>query len=221
MVVLWKISPLIAGWLASRNNILFQHGLLGRDSTILELGSGTSGVTALTISPHVKNYICTDQKYALGLLERNLSENRPKKKNVSVNKKSPNPFVGVLPFDWELDSAENVFHLLRSQGIDVSNGFDAVLACDCIYNPTLVKPFVHACRDVCRLRQALSESRPTLCIIAQQLRSHDVMEEWLNETLDFFHIWRVPDELLDKGLRENTGFVVHHAILKTPQQPPT
>ena len=219
VIVLWKVTPLVAGWLASPQNFLFRFGILDSASTVLELGSGTSGVIASTISPLVKSFICTDQKYALGLLEQNLSENRPQRKIARSKKESSNSNVEVLPLDWEFDTVTSIPHLLRSKAIDVSNGFDAVISCDCIYNEALVEPFVQTCREICRLRQASVECRPTLCIIAQQIRSSDVMERWLGETLTFFRLWRVPDELLDEGLRENTGFVVHLALLKPLQQP--
>ena len=65
--------------------------------------------------------------------------------------------VKFHPLDWETDtpasSLASPWH---------RRSFDAVVACDCVYNEALVDPFVSACADVCRLReQELSESDPT------------------------------------------------------------
>lgn len=105
-------------------------------------------------------------------------------------------------------------------------GFDLVLACDCIYNDALVAPFVKTCADICRLRPAFADEtqrdrerggdgrRPTLCIIAQQLRSHEVFEEWVREALMEFRVWRLPDEVIGKQLGNGSGYVVHALLLR-------
>lgn len=109
---------------------------------------------------------------------------------------------------------------------DQDFGFDLVLACDCIYNDALVAPFLKTCADICRLRPVFSEAaggdresdedmwKPTLCIIAQQLRSHEVFEEWIREALMEFRVWRVPDEVIGKELGDGSGYVVHALLLR-------
>ena len=58
------------------------------------------------------------------------------------------------------------------------------------------------------------ECRPTICLIAQQLRSNVVFEEWLRCFLQRFQVWRVPDEMLSEELRIGKGYVVHIAVLQ-------
>lgn len=104
--------------------------------------------------------------------------------------------------DWETDDVSNL------QAVDL------VIACDCIYNEALIEPLNATCAALCRLRQSSSEKTPTLCLIAQQLRSPDVFEAWLKSFCALFRVWRVPDEMLLEGLREGSGFVVHVGIVR-------
>ncbi|KAK2741564.1 hypothetical protein FQN57_005547 [Myotisia sp. PD_48] len=109
-------------------------------------------------------------------------------------------------------------------GIDL--GFDLLVGCDCIYNDALVPPFVRACADICGLRPPAPEPmtseqpdrpkapRATICIIAQQLRSPEVFEMWLQYALESFHVWRVNDEILGPGLGTKAGYVVHILLLR-------
>ena len=97
------------------------------------------------------------------------------------------------------------------------SSFEVVIACDCIYNDTLIKPLVQTCIDVCKLRQngsALSENQSTVVIVGQQLRSDEVFESWLKEFHKSFRVWRMPDEQLVDGLRSDSGFVIHVGILR-------
>lgn len=55
---------------------------------------------------------------------------------------------------------------------------------------------------------------PTICVIAQHLRSPEVFETWLREALEDFRVWRVRDEVLSDGLRGGTGNVVHLLALR-------
>lgn len=77
----------------------------------------------------------------------------------------------------------------------------------------LVNPFVRTCADICQLANADSE-QPTLCIVAQQLRSDVVFEAWLKAFHKLFRVWRMPDDLLIDGLKGGSGFVVHVGILR-------
>jgi len=89
---------------------------------------------------------------------------------------------------------------------------DLVIACDCIYNEALIEPLNSTCAALCKLRA--KEDGPTLCLIAQQLRSPDVFEAWLRSFHQKFWVWRVPDALLSEGLREGSGFVVHVGVVR-------
>lgn len=114
-------------------------------------------------------------------------------------------------------------------------GFDLLISCDCIYNEALVAPFVRTCADICRLRPTyvpdnledeLNSSsfpsgpeenrsrRPTVCVIAQQQRSPDVFETWLRETMRYFRVWRVRDEVLGSKLQAGTGYLVHVLVVR-------
>ncbi len=95
--------------------------------------------------------------------------------------------------------------------------FDAVIACDCVYNEALVEPLVQTCADVCRLRMCdteLAAGQPCVCLVAQQLRDPAVFEAWLKCFCSYFRVWRIPDALLADGLRTSSGFVVHMGLLR-------
>ena len=100
---------------------------------------------------------------------------------------------------------------------DGKRSFDAIIACDCIYNDALIPPLVQTCTDACQLRKAWIEdleSEPTVCIIAQQLRSPEVFENWLKAFHKVFRVWRLPDTHLTKDLASNSGFVIHVGVLR-------
>ena len=102
-------------------------------------------------------------------------------------------------------------------GSESKKSFDAVIACDSIYNDALIEPLVQTCIDVCRLRKLEGEgeaNRPTVCFVAQQLRSAEVFDGWLKAFHKAFRVWRVPDEGLIDGLKSDSGFVIHVGILR-------
>ncbi|GAP86336.2 putative diaminohydroxyphosphoribosylamino-pyrimidine deaminase [Rosellinia necatrix] len=234
--VIWKITPLVASWLSSPDNPLWKTGALSSSSAVLELGCGVSGLVGLVLSPLVSRYVLTDQTYVARLVEKNLDENirappKPsqKRRGKSSSSSSSSPSTACpanlrfAALDWELD--EVTASLTGSPDI---GSFDAVIACDCIYNDTLIGPLVQTCADACNLRRRRGrEHSPrgdgvtvsTLCIVAQQLRDSEIFEGWIKEFGRHFHVWRVPEEALSKELRANTGFVVHVGILKTESAP--
>jgi hypothetical protein len=226
----WKITPLFASWITSPGNPFFRHDIVSSTSSILELGCGISGIIGLSLSPFVKSYTLTDQEYVAKLVKQNLLENTVDSSTASKGRKSsqktkkvsksameltsdaPESNVKFMPLDWEQDEV-----LPSLTGRDDTVSFDAVIACDCIYNDALVAPLVQTCVDACKLRQldtAAGQSKPTVCIIAQQLRSPEVFEAWLSEFHKSFRVWKIPDSDLIEGLREDTGFVVHAGILR-------
>lgn len=297
-LVLWKITPLFAEWISSPTNPLFTHGVLTKESSVIELGCGIAGVIGILLAPRVSSYLLTDQIYVAKLLEENINENVPSDKLYDIAKPrtaarsaksttstskttgSNSGNGGQIRFatlDWEEDEATT--GLLSSStllfpsspaGLSLSykrgNTFDLILACDCIYNEALVKPFVSTCADLCRLKSlsasspkpdrpdnedgSSEERNPAIVIIAQQLRDPSVFETFITTFAEEFHVWRVPDEILRlergqkkaveeghgrghgktrsrgkgkgedqgqeeaRGLRSNSGFVVHLGILK-------
>ncbi|KAI0453073.1 hypothetical protein F5B21DRAFT_480719 [Xylaria acuta] len=222
--VIWKITPLVASWLGSLDNLLWKTGALSSSSSVLELGCGISGLVGLVLSPLVSRYVLTDQTYVARLVEKNLEENVVRQQKPSSQKRKGKSSSAAGPvnlrfttLDWELD--EVTISLTGSPDV---TSFDAVIACDCIYNETLIEPLVQTCADACGLRQCSQEAdsqsdeavTPALCIVAQQLRDPEIFEGWIKAFSRRFHVWRVPEEALSKELRANTGFVVHIGILK-------
>jgi predicted nicotinamide N-methyase len=219
--VLWKITPLTATWLASPQNFLFASGVLTVDSHVLELGCGISGLISLALSPLVKSYIATDQDYVLKLLRENIAQNsqafarssHQTAKGTKKSKKTPKgdevaSNILTSSLDWEKDSQSNLYSELH---IPEGESIDLLVACDCIYNTYLIDPLVNTCAEICRLAPS---ARPTVVLIAQQLRSSDVFETWLTAFHEKFHVWRAPDELLDEDLREGKGFALNFGILR-------
>ncbi|KAF2684483.1 hypothetical protein K458DRAFT_366875 [Lentithecium fluviatile CBS 122367] len=222
--VVWRVTPPFAEWVASPN-VLSQAGYVSPDSVAIELGAGVSGIVALTLGPKIKRYIATDQDYAIRLLKQNLVDNLPAPENVhkkhsSKTKASKTAIeqhassIETLELDWELDSVSSLPALLGQNGSgNDGQGVDLVIACDCIYNEALIEPLNSTCTQICRIRSS-QQPRPTLCLVAQQLRSPDVFETWLKSFHRSFHVWRVPDKDLTEGLRENSGFIVHVGLVR-------
>ncbi|EXF79484.1 hypothetical protein CFIO01_12583 [Colletotrichum fioriniae PJ7] len=138
--------------------------------------------------------------------------------------------ISFHPLDWELDTPDPS---LTGVPPTTARSFDVVVCCDCIYNEALVEPLVSTTADLARLRvraqqedqdqdddnpsssfSSTARSEPCVCIVAQQLRSPDVFEEWIGAFHRDFRTWRVPDALLPEGLRIEAGFVVHVGILR-------
>lgn len=224
--VVWKITPLFASWLSSSNNLFAKHGTLSGDSSVLELGCGISGIIGITMSSFVASYTLTDQQYVMKLLNENITRNtqnsrsKLRKSTSKSNKKGTsshdtqnisNVFTKVL--DWEQDVITASF-----TGLPNKSSFDILIACDCIYNDALIDPLVRTCADTCKLRNTSATSPdttiPTLVIVAQQLRSPEVFEGWLEAFHRDFRVWRMPDEELQDGMKSDSGFVVHVGILR-------
>lgn len=200
--------------------------MLTSHATVLELGCGISGIIALALAPRIQSYVLTDQDYVMKLLGENLAENqlaassssrgrkgtaRPKKGGASVAAPRPESNILARPLDWETDEVT-----ASLTGSASTQRFDAVIACDCIYNDALIAPFVQTCIDACKLgsSETADHEKSTVCIVAQQLRSSEVFEAWLTAFSKAFRVWRVPDEELIDGLRSDSGFVIHIGILK-------
>lgn len=205
--MVWAVTPRFAEWIASPNNVLFTSGLLSSSSTCIELGSGISGIVALTLGAMIASFTATDQDYAMKLLRQNISSNLdavfPAAKRGSKNKQKSNfapDRIQTAILDWESSS---VAHL---QPVNL------IIACDCIYNESLIEPLNTTCAALCKLNT--DTDKPTLCLVAQQLRSPDVFEAWIKSFHRLFHTWQVPDRLLTGELREGSGFVVHVGIVR-------
>ncbi|CAK1363823.1 Diaminohydroxyphosphoribosylamino-pyrimidine deaminase [Cercospora beticola] len=207
---LWQSTLRCAEWLASPTNFLYTSGILDSGSLVLELGAGISGILPCILASHVKKVVATDQPYTLKALRSNIDMNA--RSNRTTNKmKDYN--IEVCPLDWEKD---DVAGFLRAH--DFQGGFDAILACDCIYNYALIEPFVQTCADLCRSRsrdEHHTANRPTICVVVQQLRQAEVFEQWMSAFHKLFRSWRIPGDLLPRDLQEDSGFAVHVGILRS------
>jgi predicted nicotinamide N-methyase len=219
--VVWKITPLFAEWISNPRNVLFQTGVLDKESRVLELGCGISGIISLIIAPRIRKYFATDQDYVLKVLRENIQENEhlftPSVRKASSKSRKLAETDVLRPsdietrsLDWETDSQSNLYSELGLQ-VASDESLDLVIACDCIYNTHLISPLVNTCAEICLLAPS---RKPTLCVIAQQLRSAEVFEEWLTVFHEKFEVWRVPDAVLIDGLKEGEGFVLHFGLLR-------
>lgn len=218
--VLWKVSPLFAEYISAPSSPLLSvlGGGGGGSSSVLELGCGVSPLNALSLSPHVAHYVLSDQGYVHRVLSQNLAGAVP---SLSSRRRGSNASSGAAaaaeidfrPLDWETD--------VVAPSLSPTGDFDLVLACDCVYNDALVRPFVQVCVDACRLRQKggtgprdAEEARPCICLVAQQLRTDEVFHQWITEFHSRFHVWRFPDPILPEGLKPDDGFVIHAGVLR-------
>ncbi|KAI4128414.1 MAG: hypothetical protein LQ338_002736 [Usnochroma carphineum] len=227
--VVWKITPLFGEWIASPENLFLRNAVIHANSIIVELGCGVSGIVGLSLAPRVARYLLTDQEYVSKLLKQNIENNLTevdvtKKRAPAAKKRSSGsnvrrtPNLEFLALDWETDSVQSVPALLANNKDTTKPGVDALLACDCIYNESLIAPFVRTCEDLCHLADPRSSENPTIIVTAQQLRSPEVFEAWLIAFMESFRVWRVPDALLSDELKESSGFVVHIGILQSSEQ---
>lgn len=211
---IWQVSVRFAEWMGWSKNPLFHEGVLNDTSLVLELGAGISGFLPCVMAPKVRKVAVTDQTYVLKALEENIAANvTPARSQQRTKTNPPSGNIDVFALDWESDDVPST---LSSHGLQ--NGVDVVLACDCIFNYALIDPFVQTCVDVCKIRSDTmaqqTEGAHTVCVIAQQLRQHEVFEQWLETFLQHFRAWRVPDDLLCANIKSGTGFVVHVGVLK-------
>ncbi|TLD27316.1 hypothetical protein PspLS_04787 [Pyricularia sp. CBS 133598] len=218
--VVWKVTPLFAEWISTPDNILASAGVISQTSSVLELGCGTSAVVGLVLAPSVASFTMTDQSYVARLVEQNIQENNSSLKSKAVKgrraKSAPQQqALRFTPLDWETDQVT-----ASLTGSPQVKSFDLVIACDCIYNESLIDPLAQTCVDACRLRELEAvpssdgTSLPTVCVVAQQLRDPDIFESWIKRFHRSFQVWRVPDASLPEGLRSTSGFVVHVGLLR-------
>ncbi|KAI7163561.1 hypothetical protein KC343_g7374 [Hortaea werneckii] len=212
----WQSSVRASEWLAYAENVLFASGLLTGDSLVLELGSGISALVPCILARRVRQVVATDQQHVLKLLQQNIDKSLQTHQTGTRKKAAEDSQhrIQALALDWEEDDIPK-----QLSANDLGGGVDVVLACDTLYNYALIEPFVQTCVEICRSRQAhreqtASDTRPTACVIVQQLRQAEVFEQWLETSLRHFDVWRIPNDSLSDGLREGSGFAVHICVLK-------
>lgn len=150
--VVWKITPLFAQWITSDSNILFRSSVLDESSVVLELGSGISGIVAITLARRIGRYIATDQEYVFKLLKANIEDNCPKRKDsgssstkhrgkvhLSNGSACSTGKIQVLALDWQSSLVSSLPTIIGTDSTEISQVIGAVIACDCIYNESLSK----------------------------------------------------------------------------------
>lgn len=216
---LWKITPLVVNWLADQTNVLWSNGILHSQAVVLELGCGISGLLGYALATHVAMCILTDQSSILKLLENNIATNLRKFEPKPVKGKSKSttsgrstgkvPNIRTQELNWE-----NVDDGPLLDVLDPSQALDVIVLCDCIYNDFLTGPLVRTCEDLCEKHGKTD----TVLLIAQQLRSDDVVSQFLYALSRKFRIWRLSDPYIIPDLRNGSGFAVHLACFKSPSR---
>jgi predicted nicotinamide N-methyase len=206
---LWKITPLLAKWLATRPEWLQDIGLLTFSSTVVELGCGITGLLGIVTAPQVGHYVLTDQEYVMKSLRGNVEQALGTSSSKSARNKKKHQAVAanlhVKPLDWELDEPGMVLN-----GIADASTVDLVIVCDCVYNEHLIKPLI---QTLLGLAKVGTDMNTTTIMIAQQLRSDIIFEAFLEALQHLFKVWRIPDSRLPEYLHSKSGFVVHLAQL--------
>ena len=201
------IAPLVAEWLASLPPWLAEAGILHHKSTVVELGCGITGLLGIILAEHVANYLLTDQIYVMKTLGENVQRNarpKPQKKTRGAINLTPMPQTMVL--DWETDSPATIL-----QGMPNADHIDLIIVCDCVYNEHLIQPLVQTLTELCKVGPS---DQVSTVLIAQQLRSDSVFEQFLEAILQYFIAWRIPDTSLPGSMGSGSGYVVHLAQLK-------
>lgn len=225
---IWQASVRMAEWLFSETSPFSSNSELSQniqDFRVIELGCGICPLLAFSLSTRVNHYIATDQYYILKTFEQNVYNNvhhlRSRKRSRQSLKTlkqdatdSPRSNIRTLPLDWELHDIPKQLEQHVSTGQPSSIGrsrrtADMVIACDCVFNESLVAPFVDACASICRA------NKNAFCVIGQQVRSPEVMELWMLFMLRQFKLFKLKPAYLTEGMSESSGFIVHLAALKS------
>ncbi|CAG8471257.1 7437_t:CDS:2 [Dentiscutata heterogama] len=204
--VLWNSSIMLSKFMFAYRKWLN----LSIDKTnILELGSGC-GLTGISLANTlVKLIALTDQATMLPHLWKNV------KRNLNSDLISSKVLVAELVWGEEIDK-------------DIlSQHWDYIIASDCIYNEFIVGAFVETLAKLCnndkfvkRIHgesvqddERIKEVKPTIVIIAVQLRSDIVHLEFLKEMKRRnFIMWRLPNSMLGSDFEK--GFVIYIAWTK-------
>jgi predicted nicotinamide N-methyase len=208
--VLWKITPLVAEWLSTSPAILHDSTVLRPNSIIVELGCGITGLIGLVLASNVSDYVLTDQSYVMRTLQHNIESNATPVKVKGKKATNPANQPRAVQLDWENNAAS-----LEGLGLQSSQTIDLVVVCDCVYNEYLVKPLVATLVDVCQLNNEVTQ---TGILIAQQLRSDTIFEQFLAALMNHFSVWRVTDEYLSADLHHGSGYALHIGVLRSSQR---
>ena len=189
--------------------VLRDAEILHPGSTVIELGCGITGLLGIVLAEKVSNYVLTDQSYVMKTLRENVQQNTGRKSQAQQKRKQAeaiNSNLRTVSLDWEINSPATVL-----QDVDSADHADMIIVCDCVYNEYLIQPLVQTLIELCNL---CSSGKIATVMIAQQLRSNTVFEDFLDAMLRRFIVWRVSDSHLPNPLHSGSGYVVHLAQLR-------
>lgn len=202
--ICWQTTSLLVDWFQMKKCPLyatFNSPSLRHQTSVIELGTGVSGIIASVLGPTTKSYVCTDQKHILKLLRKNFTNNVVSSKfSTTTIPSAGSDFAGcsinIIELDWEWpDDGIATYRLL----VDLPP--DLIIACDTVYNDFLIPPFLRCCSMLLTPNNGL--------LLALQLRDEGVMEEFLQQTcVAGLRIHYVPPALLSQDLLN--GFVVYY-----------
>jgi len=178
--VLWRASVQLARTLVATPASFLPSPL--SQQNVLELGAGT-GLLSIVLAPLVKHYTATDINALLPLLRKNVSLNHSKESNLTIE-----------PLDWIAlqnltPSSRPTYYPLQFLADGQSQCYSLLLAVDCIYNESLIAPLLTAIDHY-------TVPDVTSVLVVSELRSEDVMREFLEQWLargPSWQIWRLED----------------------------
>ncbi|AMD18988.1 HBR087Wp [Eremothecium sinecaudum] len=207
--VLWNSTPFFIKWLlydddaeVLRNggeaNLLESENCVSlkidplftgdKNTCIIELGSGVSGVMATILANYVRKYVVTDQKGIIKKLTENLLNNKEqvrRRRIISQSNSALNTFrktellcnLEILALDWEIFcnpkiTIDNV--LLPEEGCNSVY----ITAFDVIYNEYLITPFVATLSKLLHWYVNMKDIKAAALIVVQ-LRTQDVLQCFL------------------------------------------
>ncbi|WBW75238.1 CMP deaminase family/ methyltransferase bifunctional enzyme involved in riboflavin biosynthesis and tRNA pseudouridine biosynthesis Rib2 [Schizosaccharomyces osmophilus] len=168
--VVWKTSISVIPWLMKQS---WFANTLSSDVSVIELGSGISGIGGILLGPRVGKYIATDQIDYLKELRENLDQN-------GAN------MVEVSDLDWTNPPSEKEW---KDASLDILCLFD------CIYNPNLNTHLVSTMASFAQLFPDLT------CLVGQELRDPETLTDFLLKIQPYYQVFLFNYE--QEGFPEN------------------
>lgn len=170
---------------------LLDMNLLVSAQRILELGSGTGALAVLcdTMFPSdsKSSWTVSDQSSLLSTISKNFDSNGLK----HLNEFQSSSRYQIEEIDWLEIETDWIKANSAKQSSKIETNYDVIIAVDCLYNESLILPFLHTL-DLIAKPQSLGRSA-TLVLIVSQLRSEEVLrlfiESWIH--LPFWKVFRV------------------------------
>lgn len=185
---------------------------------VLELGSGT-GTLSILLSHLVRSWTATDISALLPLIRKNISRNADAMKGFNASRVSGSKdradvptkvSVEELDWTWSPRQIQRAFPSLPQEGSGNSDNhqdtaFDLLLAVDCLFNESLVKPFVNVLNNV----------DAEVVVIVSELRSPDVLRLFLEEWLKSgeWTVWRACKGSEAAGGAESVALLARNMVV--------